>query len=277
MVKLVCTYGTDVTIFECPTTESVDKVTADAAKMHNLRLRVNRLAAGVKQLALYGPMRTEEKRGLTEEQLNYSGKGIKDVAGADPLGIREGVAPNATVVVTLNKCAAEAEAAVSDALAKKRTALDRAKIEECIQNIKGAVMMAYPMGLPVWDVVKWAIEDDEDLTGMEESKSVFDIATCSMWFAGKQMMRDEVLSKYVGKNEKCIVQIKFTHKGSGAPQRAPAVDEDTQKKMMAYWHKKQAAMKELEENDEDSYMNSSWANPKSYKNQMNGLANVRIR
>ena len=124
-----------------------------------------------------------------------------------------------------------------------------------------------------------AIEDTEDLSGREDSKYIFDPATCVMWFAGKKMERDEIISKYCGKNEKCMVKCKLTSKGGSAPQRAPAVDEDTQyvicslpvcgwcclflvkqmdltgftcvitcvhtlllhnrKKMMSYWHKKQ--------------------------------------
>lgn len=222
-------------------------------------------------------MKPEEKRGLTEEQINAGGAGMKEVPGADPLGIREGVAPNATVAETMCRCADEAEELVSDQLAKRRNCIDVAKVHEAIQNIKGAVMMAYPMGLPEWDVVRLNLEDAEDLSGQEESKYVLDEKTCSLWFAGKQMMRDEVLGKYTGKNEKCIVQCKFTKKGAGAPQRAPAVDEDTQKKMMAYWHKKQQQQKELEEEDDDSYLNSSWADPRAMKNQMNGLGGIRFR
>jgi hypothetical protein len=42
------------------------------------------------------------------------------------------------------------EAAVADHFAKSKIALDNDKIQECIQNCKGVVMMAYPMGLPDW-------------------------------------------------------------------------------------------------------------------------------
>lgn len=48
--------------------------------------------------------------------------------------------------------------------------------------------------------------------------------------------------------------------------------------MMAYWHKKQAENKSLVENDEDQYLHSAWANPKAFKNQMNGLSgDIRLR
>jgi hypothetical protein len=277
MVKLICSAGSNDLVWECLTTDSVDEVTRGAAEVHNLRLRVKRLAYGLLQLAQFGPMKKEEDRGMSEEQLDYKAKHKADMPGTDPLGIREGKPPHAAVAETMSKVAAEAAAAVDDAIVKKREAYDVKKIEECIQNIKGAVMMGYPMGLPEWDVVRMNIENTEDLSGQEESKNVLDEDSCSLWFAGKQMMRDEIMSKYVGKNEKCIVKAKFTAKNAGAPQRPPAVDGDTQKKMMAYWHKKQEQQKALEEDDEDQYLNSAWANPKNYKNQMQGLSSGGIR
>jgi len=67
-----------------------------------------------------------------------------------------------------------------------------------------------------------------------------------------------------------MVKVKMTKKGSQAPQREAAVDDETKKKMMAFWHKKQQVNKALAEEDEDSYMNSSWANPKNFKNKIHG-------
>ncbi len=41
---------------------------------------------------------------------------------------------------------------------------------EAIDNIRGAVMICYPMGLPEWDLVRGSLEDNEDLS--ETSVSV---------------------------------------------------------------------------------------------------------
>lgn len=46
--------------------------------------------------------------------------------------------------------------------------------------------------------------------------------------------------------------------------------------MMAYYYKKQEELKKLEENGEDDYLNSSWADPKSLKNAFTGMGNVRL-
>jgi len=40
--------------------------------------------------------------------------------------------------------------------------------------------------------------------------------------------------------------------------------------MLSYYYKKQEESKKLEEDNEDAYMNSAWANPKNLKNQLIG-------
>jgi hypothetical protein len=275
MVMITITKMTETFIVEASVNDSVEDVTKKAATMHNTRMRVRRLVGAVRQLVKYGPMKPHDKHGLSEEQINA--KGNDQLYTGDPLGMREGKPCDKTVGETLLKCATTAEVSVSNELAKRRMATDMEKIQECIQNIKGAVMMAYPMGLPDWDPVSCAIDDEENLEGTEDSKYVLDVDTCSMWFAGKQMMRDQALSKYVGKNEKCIIKAKLEKKGSGAPAREPAVDEETRKAMMARWHKKQEEEKKLAEDDEDAFQNSAWANPKEWKNNIAGVGNIRIR
>lgn len=92
------------------------------------------------------------------------------------------------------------------------------------------------------------------------------------------MQRDQVLSKYTGKNEKTVIKSKLVKKGGGAPQRPNPVDEETHKKMMAYWHKKNEEAKQMEENaDENDYLNSAWANPKSFKANANGIGPIQWR
>jgi hypothetical protein len=43
--------------------------------------------------------------------------------------------------------------------------------------------------------------------------------------------------------------------------------------MMAYYYRKQEELKKLGENDEDEYLNSSWADPKSLKRAFTGVGN----
>jgi hypothetical protein len=39
------------------------------------------------------------------------------------------------------------------------------RLEEAFSNIKGAVMICFPMGLPKYDPVQTILDDAEDLTG----------------------------------------------------------------------------------------------------------------
>jgi hypothetical protein len=42
-------------------------------------------------------------------------------------------------------------------------------LKEAIDNIRGAVMICYPMGLPEWDLVRENLEDKEELSGTSVS------------------------------------------------------------------------------------------------------------
>ena len=46
-------------------------------------------------------------------------------------------------------------------------------------------------------------------------------ASCSLWFAGKQMLADNALKVHVGRHEKSKVVVKLQTKGQGAPSREP--------------------------------------------------------
>ena len=49
--------------------------------------------------------------------------------------------------------------------------LTKAALEEAIDNIRGAVMIAFPQGLPEWDLVRQALEGTEELAGTSVSPS----------------------------------------------------------------------------------------------------------
>lgn len=75
-------------------------------------------------------------------------------------------------------------------------------------------------------------------------------------------------------NEKTTLVIKLTEKGSGAPVKEPPIDEKTHKEMLAFYHKKEQEAKKLEEENEDDYMNSPWADPNALKYSLHGTGNI---
>ena len=62
----------------------------------------------------------------------------------------------------------------------------------------------------------------------------------------------------------------------GLHAQLQAVDEATQKAMMAWYHKRQEEQKALEENQDDAYMQSSWASGGSLKAHFSGVSEVRL-
>ncbi len=59
----------------------------------------------------------------------------------------------------------KANTVLSKDLVSANTVLKKDMLLEGIQEIKGAVTIAYPMGLPLWDPVQCNLDNQEDLTG----------------------------------------------------------------------------------------------------------------
>ena len=153
--------------------------------------------------------------------------------------------------------------------------LTKKDLMEAIDVVRGAVMIAYPMGLPEWDPVRMDIEADEKPSATPLGVEILDPATAQIWWAGKQMIPGNKLSDHVGRNEKTKIVAKLQKKGGGAPQREAAISPEEHKAMLAYYHKRQEEMKALEANDEDDYANSAWADSKSLKNHFSGVGGGR--
>ena len=132
------------------------------------------------------------------------------------------------------------------------------------------------MGLPDYDHVRQILEEREDLQGAE-GMEVLDDKKAALWFASKEMQPEKLLSDFVGRNDKSKCIVKLQKKGAGAPAREPVVSEDEQKAMIAFYHKKQQDQERMEAEDEDAYMNSSWANPKALKSAFTGVGDVKWR
>ncbi|KAG2488819.1 hypothetical protein HYH03_012618 [Edaphochlamys debaryana] len=185
------------------------------------------------------------------------------------------------VAKVLVKTLEEAVAVAHKDNVAKKVALTLKALQEAVDNVRGAVMICYPMGLPEWDLVRQALEDREDLAGTSYAADDLPADVASLWFAGKQMLPEKKLSDYLGRSllgrhEKTKAVVKLQKKGQGAPSREPAVDQETQKAMMAWYYKKQEEQKKLQEDEDDAYINCSWANPNSLKAHFAGVQAVRL-
>lgn len=98
-----------------------------------------------------------------------------------------------------------------------------------------------------------------------------------LWFTSKKLDINDKLYKYIGKNEKTKIIIKISKLKGHMPIREPIIDEETRKKMMSFWHKKQENDKILKEDDDESYLQSQWANPNALKNELHSFQSISIK
>eukprot|EP00037_Helgoeca_nana_P008381 m.74497 g.74497 ORF g.74497 m.74497 type:complete len:292 (-) comp18900_c0_seq1:2819-3694(-) len=271
-------------LFDTMTDTPVGTVLDQLVEIYNGILRIGRLAREVEQLAEFGIAKPVEAVGLTDEQVTemkikdewtprcYPSGGSRP--NRDDIGRRTGNAPLENMAEVLNKTCADAKKAVSKDLVAARQNLTLEMVNEEFEKIKGAVMIVYPMGLPPYDEVQHILHGSEDLGGREDGKAVIPPGDGQLWWAGKELSKEKKLADYVGKNEKTTIIAKLQKRGGGAPVREAAVDEQTQKEMMAYAYRKQEEWKKLEEADDDSYMNAGWADSNALKNRLQGTGTV---
>ena len=271
---------TEQFLVEGKTTEKNDDLIVRLVKIWNTRLRVGRLCGYAEQLADYGPAKPAKERGIdhiqeeADEVAKAHGEEVKEKKRneyyqEDPLGARTGNRCKPELGEIIKKTIADAKAVLDKKQVDRKIVTNMAQLQEKIDNIRGAVMIAYPMGLPPYDEVRQELEDNAEIPGMG-GQMVLDPKEVSLWWAGKEFLRGKLVSDRTGRNEKTKIVVKLQKKGSGAPAREPAVTEDERKAMMAHYFKKQEEMKRLAEDDDDSYTNMEWADSKALKKSLIG-------
>ena len=55
------------------------------------------------------------------------------------------------------------------------------------------------------------------------------------------------------------ITIKIQQRGQGATAQEPIISSEVQKQLMLYYHRRPKELKKLEENDDDTCLNSPWA------------------
>ncbi|CAK9064270.1 Cilia- and flagella-associated protein 298 (Protein kurly homolog), partial [Durusdinium trenchii] len=269
-------------LFETTCASGNDELVRTLVLLWNLRLKVELLAGAVEELAKYGPAKAEAEKGLddVQDQAREAEGGARPDRGAnytcDPTGNRTGEAPSPQLQQVLNKVAEDAKQAISAAQVRAKVALSVELLEEKLATIRGAVTMAFPMGLPAYDPIRMALEDTthtQDIYGEQQ----LDPETAQLWWAGKEFLRDQTVGDRVGRNEKTKIIVKLQKPGSGPPAREAAVSEDERKAMMAHYFRKQEEMKRLAENNADDYLNSPWADPSNLRRSLNGTGDIRFR
>jgi len=264
-------------LYEASVQDTNDDLIAGLVNVWNTRIRLNMLVGAIRELASHGPMKPQEDHGIDSIKEQYEGAAIEkgSTYNPDPGGVRTGNGPGPELSETLARVCQDAEDALSPNLVKQRVAMSVEVLEDKLANCRGAVMMAYPMGLPAWDPVALLLEGEDGLDGTQAASELLDASDATLWVASKDFARGHKVGDRLGWNEKTKVVAKLQRPGSGPPAREPAVSEEERKAMMAHYFKRQEEMKRLAEADDDDYLTSSWADPKALQRSLRGQSGVR--
>lgn len=274
-------------LFETKLNEKIEKLQKEIVSIFNGRLKLNRLCYEIEELAEHGTALPSNMAGLTDEQIVELK--LKDewahtcipsggyVFNKDPYGRRNGNSPNDQMKSLLKKTIEEAKAMVDKKLVTAGKILTYKDVQSALDILKGAVTIVYPMDLPPHDPIRMEFMNIEDLTGTQASKEVIEPAKCQLWFAGNLLLPDKILQEFLGNNEKSKVIVKINKRGEGAPGREPVVTEDLQKQLMAQAYRRQEELKKLHLDDDDTYLNSNWADPKKMQRQLHGTENIKFK
>ncbi|CAL8398309.1 unnamed protein product [Boreogadus saida] len=264
---------------------SVESLVQQVAVVYNGRLKVERICSEMPELAEHGVTLPPNMQGLTEDQVlelklkdEWEEKCIPSggaVFSKDEIGRRNGHAPNDRMKEVLKKTMEEAKALVSKKQAQAGVCVTAEMVKEALDQLRGAVMIVYPMGLPPHDPIRMELENNEDLSGMQASLQVVPEQECQLWWAAKELHREKKLQDYIGKNEKTKIVVKIQKRGQGAPAREPVVTDDQQKEMMMHHYRRQEELKKLEDADDDSHLDSDWSDRQALKRQFQGLNNIK--
>uniref|UniRef100_A0A7N5JB03 Cilia and flagella associated protein 298 n=1 Tax=Ailuropoda melanoleuca TaxID=9646 RepID=A0A7N5JB03_AILME len=240
-------------LLQAPGSTELEELTVQVARVYNARLKVQRVCSEMEELAEHGVFLPPNMQGLTDDQIEelklrdeWGEKCVPSggsVFKKDDIGRRNGQAPDEKMKQVLKKTIEEAKAIISKKQAEAGVCVTMEMVKDALDQLRGAVMIVYPMGLPPYDPIRMEFENKEDLSGTQAGLSVIEESEAQLWWAAKELRRTKKLSDYVGKNEKTKIIVKIQQRGQGAPAREPVISSEEQKQLMLYYHRRQEELK----------------------------------
>jgi len=260
-------------------------------ELNNLRIKLDQLCVAVEDLATLGPQKPEELRGLSNYEQYGDDLTVKKGLEKMPpkVGVRQvedktnhrvGWIMDENATNEMLNYVKSAKEMIHSNNVKLNKPLNIKMIFEHLEILRGLVMKYYPAyhGLGEWEPARRIIESkDMEAFYNPEMMDLIELETATLWWAGKELVKGKLLSDYIGKNEKTKIVVRLQKAGSGPPVREPLIDEETHKKMLAFYYKKQEESKKLEVDKDDNYLNSKWADPKGLKNELHGVGNIKFK
>ncbi|KAL7642626.1 UNVERIFIED_CONTAM: hypothetical protein RMT77_007190 [Armadillidium vulgare] len=173
-----------------------------------------------------------------------------------------------------SKVVAEARGIISTTQIKSNVCLSQQHIQEAVTILKGGIDIIFPNGLSLNHPLRKEFENREDLSGTQDEKLILYPEMTKIWFSSKALEEGNKLSKYFGKNEKTKVIVKLQPRGSSTPPREPVLTEEEKKSIMMYEFKRREELKKLEEDEDNSYLDSEWADNLHLKKAFHGVNKI---
>ncbi|XP_052758049.1 cilia- and flagella-associated protein 298-A isoform X1 [Galleria mellonella] len=270
-------------LYETDINNPVDDVINDVVAIFNGRLKVTRICYELEELRDHGTFLPPEMQGLTDDQIKELK--LEDpwakrcappgyVENKDEMGRRCGLAPPPNMQEVLKKASEFAKECISKKHVDLRKCLTQKDVARALDELRGATKIVFPAGLPPHDPVRMELDNVEDLSGTQAANEVIDPSRACMWYCGKKFLSGNKLSDHLGKNNKSKVTVKLCSTSEGAPGREPILTEDERKQLMLHAYRKQEEWKKLEQDDDDNYLNSKWADGQNLKRQFHGLNDI---
>merc|ERR1712227_30817 len=221
-------------LYETTTSIAIDKLLDELVQINNMRLKIDRLAQSLEELAAKGPLKPEGLRGLNED-------GYEEYLKGEDITVTEGLKQMPPQVGTrfvkdeshyrtgwllseemtqkmLDQATLMKKMIHKDSVARKEY-MTMGPMEEQVDIVRGLMMMAYPgfHGLGDWEPVWVLLENNEDFDQNLHQSDDLKVEDTVLWCVNKELQSGKVFSDYFGKNEKSKMIIKVTKRGGGAP------------------------------------------------------------
>jgi len=261
--------------------------------VNNLRLKIDRAAMALEDLAAKGPLKPEGLRGLNENGYDEYLK-AEDITVTDGLKqmppkvgtrkvddqshYRTGWVLSEEMTQKMLEQATSMKTLIHKSSVDQKRYLSKETLNEQLDIVRGLMMMAYPgfHGLGAWEPIWVILENQEALDEKINLTDDLEVDTTILWCVNKELQKGKKFSDYFGTNEKSKMVVKATKKGGGAPQREPMIDDETHKKMLSFYHKKQEESKQFDEQEnDDQCLNSAWADNNQLKRQLHGQNGIQ--
>ena len=170
--------------------------------VNNLRIKLDRTAVALEELASKGPLKPEEIRGLKDLDDYVKNEDITTIEGLKKMppkvGVREvkddtnyrtGWILGEEITKMMLDEAMKAKGMVYKTQAENKVCLTFDSLQNELDTIRGLVMMAYPAyhGLGDWEPVRILLENQEILDDKTDATDDLFAENATLWICGKEL------------------------------------------------------------------------------------------